>query len=258
MPMDWSVSLSNLKMTKYTAVLTYGLSLAITSFAQSTIAPSGKPSGAKASITKKSKQSKSKLTALSSKSIVVKVKPQSTKLLIALDTNKDGKLSFMEIEAAVKTLKQLDENMDGELTLEEFGLPEESGLSPSSPRKARVVESKGVIKAGNNPSSRTVLPGANKRIRLGSTKRRGVLSRRSITKKYPVNQSTNSAAATSYPAKQNRIIRKSSATKRKKPITRRSATARKPAKIKPNLDDSPQRPAAAILGVDEQIKGTDR
>ena len=40
---------------------------------------------------------------------------------MALDANKDGKLSLKEIEAAVKALKKLDKNKDGELTLIEFG-----------------------------------------------------------------------------------------------------------------------------------------
>jgi hypothetical protein len=40
---------------------------------------------------------------------------------MALDANKDGKLSLEEIKAAVKAFKTLDENEDGELTLNEFG-----------------------------------------------------------------------------------------------------------------------------------------
>ena len=49
------------------------------------------------------------------------VKPKPSRLVQALDTNQDGRLSVDEIEAAVAILKGLDQDGNGELTSDEFG-----------------------------------------------------------------------------------------------------------------------------------------
>lgn len=46
---------------------------------------------------------------------------QGPPLLMALDTNKDGKLDATEIANASKSLKALDKNGDGELSQDELG-----------------------------------------------------------------------------------------------------------------------------------------
>jgi hypothetical protein len=53
-------------------------------------------------------------------------------LLLALDTNKDGKLDAAEIANASKSLKTLDRNNDGELTPDEIGGPRRGG-GPGGP-----------------------------------------------------------------------------------------------------------------------------
>ncbi|MCP4096273.1 MAG: hypothetical protein GY748_08525 [Planctomycetaceae bacterium] len=54
-------------------------------------------------------------------------------VIIALDLNKDGKLSVDEIEGAPKSLKTLDKNSDGNLSKEELR-PSQRGRSRRSPR----------------------------------------------------------------------------------------------------------------------------
>lgn len=48
-------------------------------------------------------------------------------LMMALDTNKDGKLDATEIANAAAALKTLDKNGDGELTPDEIGGPRRGG-----------------------------------------------------------------------------------------------------------------------------------
>ncbi len=57
---------------------------------------------------------------------------QGSPLMIALDTNKDGKLDATEIANAAKALKTLDKNGDGELTQDEIGGPRRGG-GPGGP-----------------------------------------------------------------------------------------------------------------------------
>ena len=77
------------------------------------------------------------------KPTIVKGKPKKpSRLVQALDSNQDGKLSIEEIEAAVVILKGLDQDGDGELTSDEFGplavvekSTSRSILRPTSPSK---------------------------------------------------------------------------------------------------------------------------
>ena len=57
---------------------------------------------------------------------------QGPPIMIALDTNKDGKLDATEIANAAKALKTLDKNGDGELTQDEIGGPRRGG-GPGGP-----------------------------------------------------------------------------------------------------------------------------
>ena len=59
--------------------------------------------------------------AATGKPTIVTVKPKPSRLVQALDSNQDGKLSVEEIEAAVAILKGLDQDGNGELTSDEFG-----------------------------------------------------------------------------------------------------------------------------------------
>jgi hypothetical protein len=122
-------------MKKTAIAMTLGLSLAMTGFAQLTAKkPKGRPSVSKSAVsnpivaddrdrapTSKSNPPKAKAPGRASGPTVIKAKPQPSQLMMALDANKDGKLSLEEIKAAVKAFKTLDENEDGELTLNEFG-----------------------------------------------------------------------------------------------------------------------------------------
>ena len=121
-------------MKKTAIALTLGLGLAMTGFAQSAAKSKGRPSVRKSAAaspivadapdrapTSKSNPPKAKAPGRASGPTVIKAKPQPSQLMMALDANKDGKLSLEEIKAAVKAFKTLDENEDGELTLNEFG-----------------------------------------------------------------------------------------------------------------------------------------
>ena len=69
-----------------------------------------------------------------------------SRLVQALDSNQDGKLSLEEIEAAVAILKGLDQDGNGELTSDEFGPvvaaekpTSRSILRPSNPSKPSTI-----------------------------------------------------------------------------------------------------------------------
>ena len=108
-------------MKKTAIAMTLGLGLAVTGFAQSAAKPKGRPSAAKPAASSKSKPPRLGSPRPASGPTIIKAKPRLSQLFMALDANKDGKLSLKEIEAAVKALKKLDKNKDGELTLIEFG-----------------------------------------------------------------------------------------------------------------------------------------
>ena len=83
--------------------------------------------------------------AATGKPTIVTVKPKPSRLVQALDSNQDGKLSVAEIEAAVAILKGLDQDGNGELTSDEFGpvmTPKNSNLReqfcarPAKPNQA--------------------------------------------------------------------------------------------------------------------------
>jgi hypothetical protein len=105
-----------------------GLGLVMTGFAQSSPKPpKGRPGAAKPVASPKAKPPKVESLRPASGPTIVRAKPKPSQLVAALDANKDGKLSFKEVEAAVAILKKLDKNKDGELTLNEFGPAPEAG-----------------------------------------------------------------------------------------------------------------------------------
>jgi len=124
-------------MKKTAIALTLGLSLAMAGFAQpktqiqstqaspstdsKTQSAASTDSKTNSAASSKSNPPKAKAPGRASGPTVIKAKPQPSQLMMALDANKDGKLSLEEIKAAVKAFKTLDENEDGELTLNEFG-----------------------------------------------------------------------------------------------------------------------------------------
>ena len=90
-----------------------------------------------------------------SKPTIVKANPNPSQLVAALDANKDGKLSFKEIEAAVEILKKLDTNKNGELTLNEFGtLPEAKKQSRGSIGNPGETKQNLSARPNGRPSSR--------------------------------------------------------------------------------------------------------
>ena len=142
-------------MKKTAIAMTLGLGLAVTGFAQSAAKPKGRPSAAKPAASSKSKPPRLGSPRPASGPTIVKAKPRPTQLVSALDANKDGKLSYKEIEAAVAALKKLDENNDGELTLNEFGPAPE--LTKQSRRNELGVKGgalSSTLKAGAKPSGR--------------------------------------------------------------------------------------------------------
>jgi hypothetical protein len=55
-------------------------------------------------------------------------RPPPPPVMVALDTNHDGKLEAQEIENAAQGLKELDANGDGQLTFEELRPPFHGGF----------------------------------------------------------------------------------------------------------------------------------
>ena len=142
-------------MKKTAITLILGLSLAMAGFAQSAAKPKGRPNPSKPAASSKSKLPKPKAPGRASGPTVIKAKPQQSQLMMALDTNEDGKLSLEEIKAAVEAFEALDENNDGELTLNEFGPAPEL----AKPSRGDGASSKGgalssTLKAGAKPSGR--------------------------------------------------------------------------------------------------------
>jgi hypothetical protein len=186
---------------------------------------------------------------------------------MALDANKDGKLSLKEIEAAVKALKKLDKNKDGELTLIEFGpapdvdkpeprsLGKPGGATPRvatkpSGRPGRRPTAKPSGRPGTKPkalASRT--PGAKKpsakSTRPGARPRPSAKPGRRVAKTGAAGDTSakSSGAAATGRTKPKRVARKSPALKKSK-----SASRRRPAP-KPTTP-----PASAGSPVDAELK----
>ncbi|MCH2388849.1 MAG: EF-hand domain-containing protein, partial [Opitutales bacterium] len=102
--------------------------------------------------------------AATGKPTIVTVKPKPSRLVQALDSNQDGKLSVEEIEAAVAILKGLDQDGNGELTSDEFGPvvaaekpTSRSILRPTNPSKPSTINRPN--RPGRRPTAKPTRPG---------------------------------------------------------------------------------------------------
>jgi len=238
-------------MNKTVITLILGLSLALTGFAQKS--PKGSPNVRKSPesnpivaddrdqvATSKSKPSKLDSTRPDSGPTIIKAKPKPSQLVAALDTNKDGKLSFKEIEAAVEILKKLDTNKNGELTLNEFGtLPEAKKQSRGSIGNLGETKPNLSVRPNGRPSAR---PSARRISKSSSTTTRAADSKntsprktrpsrrpsRLITKKIPGATALTDARATgaveTATGNQKRTVRTAPARKKSKLASRRRPT----------------------------------
>ncbi|MDE2642618.1 MAG: EF-hand domain-containing protein [Verrucomicrobiota bacterium] len=188
-----------------------------------------------------------------SKPTIVKANPKPSQLVAALDANKDGKLSFKEIEAAVEILKKLDTNKNGELTLNEFGIvPEAKKQSRGS--LSNLGETKPNLSARPNgrpssrPSARRISKSSSTTTRMADSKntspRKTRPSRRPsrlITKKIPgataLTDTRATGAVETATGNQKRTVRTAPARKKSKSASRRRPTikpavSQKSAKLK--------------------------
>ena len=223
-------------MKKQTIAITLGLCLTVSGFGQPSKLPSRK-AGARPVAAK----SQPKASPLSTK----KAATQPLMILLALDDDRDGKLSKKEIAGAVAALKELDLDKDGELTLKEYGpLPEGSKSNRGDGTSAKGGELSSFLKGGVKPSTKpkplagrtsgTGKASANA-TRRAAKPRPGARSRRSIAKKsqgaQPAKATSASATSSKSRVKPKRTVRTSPAQKRTKPASRRrsggAATAAK-------------------------------
>ena len=252
-------------MKKTAITLILGLSLAMAGFAQSAAKPKGRPSAAKPAASSKSKPPRLGSPRPASGPTIIKAKPRLSQLFMALDANKDGKLSLKEIEAAVKALKKLDKNKDGELTLIEFGpapdmdKPEPRSLGKpggATPRVATKPSGRPGRRPTAKPSGRpgtklkalaSRTPGAKKpsakSTRPGARPRPNAKPGRRVAKTGAPDTSAKSIGPATGRAKPKRVARKSPAPKKSK-----SASRRRPAS-KPTSTS-----AAAGSPVDAELK----
>ena len=261
-------------MKKTAIAMTLGLSLAMNGFAQSAAKPKGRPSAAKPAASSKSKPPRLGSPRPASGPTIIKAKPRLSQLFMALDANKDGKLSLKEIEAAVKALKKLDKNKDGELTLIEFGpapdvdkpeprsLGKPGGATPRvatkpSGRPGRRPTAKPSGRLGKKPTAlaNRTTPGTKKpsakSTRPGARPRPNAKPGRRVAKTGAPDTSAKSIGPATGRAKPKRVARKSPAPKKSK-----SASRRRPAS-KPTTPSANAELKALIdetKAVTEQIK----
>ena len=176
-----------------------------------------------------------------SKPTIVKANPKPSQLVAALDANKDGKLSFEEIEAAVETLKKLDTNNNGELTLNEFGtLPEAKKQSRGSIGNLGETKSNLSVRPSSRPSARRISKSSSTATRAADSKntstRKTRPSRRPsrlITKKIPGATAPTNTRATgaveTATGNQKRTVRTAPARKKSKLTSSRRRPTIKPA-----------------------------
>ena len=224
-------------MKKTAIAMTLGLGLAVTGFAQSAAKPKGRPSAAKPAASSKSKPPRLGSPRPASGPTIVKAKPRPTQLVSALDANKDGKLSYKEIEAAVAALKKLDQNKDGELTLNEFGpAPEVAKQSRGSLGKPGGAKPSVSVRPSGRPSARpSRKPNSSATRATGSRNaspqktRPGGRPSRLISKKKPGAPAQTGARATgaadAATGKPKRTVRTAPARKKSKSASRRRPTA---------------------------------
>ena len=206
------------------------------------------------------------------KPTIVTVKPKPSRLVQALDSNQDGKLSVEEIEAAVAILKGLDQDGNGELTSDEFG-PVVSAekptsraiLRPTTPSKQSTINRPN--RPGRRPTAKPTRPG-NRPARVATSKnppsrlkrpsgrpRPAGRPVRSVAKaSAPKSETNKSSSSTAAPARpiNSRVISSSNARKKTRTNSRRNPTAAGKAKPKV-LQTPPQKVLVEGISTREEL-----
>ena len=209
--------------------------------------------------------------AATGKPTIVTVKPKPSRLVQALDSNQDGKLSVEEIEAAVAILKGLDQDGNGELTSDEFGPvvaaekpTSRSILRPTNPSKPSTINRPN--RPGRRPTAKPTRPGTrparvatsknppSRLKRPGGRPRPSGRPARSVAKASASTSATDKSPGAAAPARPNKSRVSSSSNARKKPRTnsRRNPTAAGNAKPKV-LPTPPQKAPAEGTSTREEL-----
>ena len=209
--------------------------------------------------------------AATGKPTIVTVKPKPSRLVQALDSNQDGKLSVEEIEAAVAILKGLDQDGNGELTSDEFGPvvaaekpTSRSILRPTNPSKPSTINRPN--RPGRRPTAKPTRPGTrparvatsknppSRLKRPGGRPRPSGRPARSVAKASAPTSATDKSPGVAAPARPNKSRVSSSSNARKKPRTnsRRNPTAAGNAKPKV-LPTPPQKAPAEGTSTREEL-----
>ena len=205
------------------------------------------------------------------KPTIVTVKPKPSRLVQALDSNQDGKLSLEEIEAAVAILKGLDQDGNGELTSDEFGPvavvekpTSRSILRPTNPSKPSTVNRPN--RPDRRPTAKPTRPGTRparvatsknppSRLKRPSGRPRPVgRPERSVAKASTLTSETNKSSSTTAPARpiDSRVISSSNARKKTRTNSRRNPTAAGNAKPKV-LQTPPQKALVQGISTKEEL-----
>ena len=209
--------------------------------------------------------------AATGKPTIVTVKPKPSRLVQALDSNQDGKLSVEEIEAAVAILKGLDQDGNGELTSDEFGPvvaaekpTSRAILRPTTPSKQSTINRPN--RPGRRPTAKPTRPGTRPARVATSKNPPSRLKRpsgrprpagrpvRSVAKASATTSATDKSPGAAAPARPNKSRVFSSSNARKKPRTnsRRNPTAAGNAKPKV-LPTPPQKAPAEGTSTREDL-----
>ena len=210
--------------------------------------------------------------AATGKPTIVTVKPKPLRLVQALDSNQDGKLSVEEIEAAVAILKGLDQDGNGELTSDEFGPvvaaekpTSRAILRPTTPSKQSTINRPN--RPGRRPTAKPTRPGTRPARVATSKNPPSRLKRpsgrprpagrpvRSVAKaSAPKSETNKSSSSTAAPARpiNSRVISSSNARKKTRTNSRRNPTAAGKAKPKV-LQTPPQKVLVEGISTREEL-----
>ena len=210
--------------------------------------------------------------AATGKPTIVTVKPKPSRLVQALDSNQDGKLSVEEIEAAVAILKGLDQDGNGELTSDEFGPvvaaekpTSRAILRPTTPSKQSTINRPN--RPGRRPTAKPTRPGTRPARVATSKNPPSRLKRpsgrprpagrpvRSVAKaSAPKSETNKSSSSTAAPARpiNSRVISSSNARKKNRTNSRRNPTAAGKAKPKV-LQTPPQKVLVEGISTREEL-----
>ena len=210
--------------------------------------------------------------AATGKPTIVTVKPKPSRLVQALDSNQDGKLSLEEIEAAVAILKGLDQDGNGELTSDEFGPvvaaekpTSRAILRPTTPSKQSTINRPN--RPGRRPTAKPTRPGTRPARVATSKNPPSRLKRpsgrprpagrpvRSVAKaSAPKSETNKSSSSTAAPARpiNSRVISSSNARKKTRTNSRRNPTAAGKAKPKV-LQTPPQKVLVEGISTREEL-----